>query len=613
MMRNAGSIIVVLLLTSCLLHAQSASPDKKPTQEEQEQQRKELAAKGKKLLEEAVGEAQSLRAVKNRIRAQIEIGGLLWPQDAARAHAVLSDAANTLRDLVGQGGQSDPRNSNEFYSLRTLRQTFIQAVGPLDPELALSFIQSTQQPSTSSGMGGYPTSVSESELEISLASQIAQTNPQKALEIGESVLAQWGVTQPTTSLFFQLTGKNPALASSFLNALMTSLRNNGSSNPSAGSAILNLLQAGIFSKTAAQQAPPGTNAKPPIITDQVMQTLIQLLSASLAPSASDDQWTFNTRNNTLSMLQSLAPNLAKYGLLTDSLQNQLAAYEQTMSPQQNQWQVFNQMMSKNPSVDALLQAAANAPPNMQYNYYSQAVNKAIQQDDVGRATQIIQDDIQDPNQRNNMLRNVDNQVLWRTINAGKFEEAQQKILGFPTVQDRINGLIQLSSALAQKGDKPGAIQLLDLARGMVRGPIDRSTTLSMTTQLALAYSNVAPERAGDLQSALIDTLNSLVGPAALLDPFERETYPAFDSGELLLVSGGFLSNLSNSIIQSLSSIAKTGFDQAKTMSDRIQPLEVRVQAHISLARQALSPEKQLTQQTVFSSGMMFTSSPIVFR
>ena len=97
-----------------------------------------------------------------------------------------------------------------------------------------------------------------------------------------------------------------------------------------------------------------------------------------------------------------------------------------MDPSQRNWATFNQISEKG-SIDALLEAAPKAPPEMQAVYYQRAAQIADSEGNADRARQIIKDNVRNSGQRAGLLQQLDQQQLQQKINAGKFEEAQRML------------------------------------------------------------------------------------------------------------------------------------------------------------------------------------------
>ena len=79
-----------------------------------------------------------------------------------------------------------------------------------------------------------------------------------------------------------------------------------------------------------------------------------------------------------------------------------------------------------PTTDALVQAAATAPQQMQTRLYQQAAYKALEEGDTERARQIANDHLQ-PNARDNVIKRIDFRELAKKAEGARIEDVRQAV------------------------------------------------------------------------------------------------------------------------------------------------------------------------------------------
>src|SRR6185369_4161969 len=119
----------------------------------------------------------------------------------------------------------------------------------------------------------------------------------------------------------------------------------------------------------------------------------------------------------------------------------------------------------NPTTDALVQAAATAPPQMQPRLYQQAAFKAIEEGDTERARQIANDHLQS-NVRDTVMQRIDFRELAKKAEGARIDEIRQSVARLQTDNEKIELLIQIAGDTQTTNPKL-AIQVLDEARQYV--------------------------------------------------------------------------------------------------------------------------------------------------
>jgi hypothetical protein len=569
-------------MTQTLLGQESANSG------EAEVTQKELQKKVGGLLNEVIVEVRQLRASENRIHFQAALADLLWDRDKAGARTLFVQVRDDLTSLIGGLNSDDPQYGNRSSSYHQMRREVLSMISAHDADLALDFLRATRQPSNGQLGSFFLQPDNELELEASVANQIAQRDPQRALEIAEASLAN-GHSFPSVGLLWQLRQKNSEGAARLVNDIIKKLQSDPSASDTMGlSAAFSLLQMDLQVRRDSGGTAGLSNPSNPVLDARTLQWLVEWMGSALTTSdSSSDHESHWGRQNMLSSLQGVLPDLEKAApSAASTLRTRIAESGFVLDNQAKRWQEFNSLMAKG-TMEDMLQAAAKAPPEMQSNYFQQASWKALTQDDYAVARQIIREHISDPSQRASMLSSLEDQIISRMMSAGRLEQVRLLIYDLRSETERAKALAQLALHASGQQNPKLALQLIGEARGLLKGRIENMTQMNTQLDIARSLVNLMANQAADLLDPLAERLNVLMTAAAELDPFERESNPGFRDGEMVYQGGEFLMGVVQNFSGILGSLAQSNFDRAKSIADRLQHPEARIEAHLEIIRGTL--------------------------
>jgi hypothetical protein len=223
--------LIVLSLASSL-SAQQPSPPQEPQQTEEEKKAsKELEKKALALIDELVAESASLRLAENRVHILTTASDLLWARDEERARALAREAMDQVvaqmreaREKAAQeeGQYSDPRYPRR-YGPTYLRQTVLNMLARRDAKLALEFLQLTRSLRPNDNSRDPGEEQQDKMVEMNLASQIAENDPQTALRMAEEYL-DGKLDYQAVNLWSILQRKDPKAASALTEKIISSLK-----------------------------------------------------------------------------------------------------------------------------------------------------------------------------------------------------------------------------------------------------------------------------------------------------------------------------------------------------------------------------------------------------
>jgi|SRR5579885_1767463 len=131
-----------LLFTSAAL-AQTAAGSQSGQTDKQDEAQKALEKKALSLLEEIVGESQSLKVPENRARIQAGVADMLWTRDEKRSRALFSDAANSFSQVTAPES-NDQQFVNWMNQVFSTRREIIMIIARRDPVLARELLASSR-------------------------------------------------------------------------------------------------------------------------------------------------------------------------------------------------------------------------------------------------------------------------------------------------------------------------------------------------------------------------------------------------------------------------------------------------------------------------------------
>jgi regulator of sigma D len=515
------------------------------------------------LLQSISEQVSSLHSPSNRVRAECLIADLLWVRDEKRSRALFKSASDDVAAVVADIDFSDPEVYQQLQWLNQLRQAMVNHMAQHDPDAAMAFLRATRLPGSSDQRAKWYAET-ETNLELQLAALIAKQNPQRTLELARATLPR-GVSYGLIGLLNDLQRKDPKLAQSLYKEMVDQVKSEDlERNQELANAAWNLVW-----------------FQPPQANEDIYRDLLGTLINSALTITPADQSSISMAQNIYGQLQSLMPLVEKYVPARASALRQWSQNaERTFDPNSRMYQELNKV-TQNGTVEDVLALASRYSGELQTEIYQQAAWKAFSSGDVNRARQIISDFIPDPVQRRQLLANFDNQSLETAISEDKIAEARQLLGRVKALGQRVQILTRLVNSLVAKGDKKGALDLLNESRTAIDAAPPSPDQMLAQLQLARAYSALDPDQSFALVQPLIAKMNELIAAAALLNGFEA-TY--LNDGEWIVPGMNNLGNVVGNLNQTLALLARLDFDRTRSLADQIQRPELRLTADLEIAR-----------------------------
>lgn len=616
-------ILFTLVLTLGSIGTSAQESANTPTAEEQQKDDAEKEKRAFALLDQVVDEAQLLRLPENRIRVQIGAAELLWQSNEGRARSLFSQAADAVAEMLRNTNVEMPIGERRsFLQTRTpnqLRQELVLTVARFDAPLAYQLLAATRQPAPVADLSanGAP---SEDSLEQRLLAQVAALDPKLALQNAEQLLEKGKFPQSLVDVLAQLQAKDKEAAVKLEEKLLKRLASaNMLTTSEAGSLALNLLQPGPRPATASAAGTSVSRAQGYLgqsayadlmgtVIDAALQATPQsatnqprqnrgrgrgeggrgTIGGGSQPSTSTAQTPAETEQNNarrlLGGLQMLLPQVDQsVPNRAPAVRQKIAELGMNNSQRANMNQIMNGLQ-KNTS-EGLIAAAALAPAGIQSGIYRQAALKALDEGNVDRARQIVNEHLAG-SARESVMQALEIQQATKNAKTDSIDEVRRMLSGLANDDQRIDLLLQLA-ARAQPDNPKLAVRLLDEARQYTNKRASSYQQLEQQLRVADAFKDLEPDRSFEVLEPGIMQLNELLAAAATLSGFEVNV---FREGEMPLQGGNGLSNMVVRYGQRLGALATKDFERSQTLANRFQMAEPRIVARLSIVRGMLGLE-----------------------
>jgi hypothetical protein len=600
-------------------------PTAQPSPSAEELEKKAQTEKNAyRLLDQVIDEAQSLRLTENRVRVQINAADMLWDQNQARARSLFSTAAEGVAELgrtqtntvrrsqpgysetsfvvfEGGGGGVGPPNLRSFQ----LRQELVMTAARHDAALAYQLLATTKPPASTQPIadqrGPRVNITSEDNLEQQLLGRIAALDPKFAAQNAEQMMDKGKFPASLTEVISQLRKQDPEAAQKLADKTVKKLQaTNLLTNTETTGLVQTLLRLGprTSSETAdAAAAKTPASGRAPVLEQSayvdLLSTVVDAALKATPPSQgaagvqrgrpgmgtgpqqpTDAQIELNNARRLLAGLQMTMPMIDQY----------LPAKGQALRQKLTEMGMPPALMNMasiqgEPTADALVQAAAMAPQQMQSRLYQQAAYQALEEGDTERARQIANDHLQNT-ARDNVMRRIDLSEMTKKAEGARLEDVRQAVGRLQSENDKIDLLVQVAND-TQKDNPKLALQLLEDARQITNHRATMYQHFEQQLKVAHAFAAVDPARSFEMLDSGISHLNELLGAAAVLSGFEVNM---FRDGEMAIQGGNGLTNMVNRFGQELALLAKSDFERSDTLAGRFQFPEARIMTRLSIVQ-----------------------------
>lgn len=609
---------VILVVTGVPVCAQDQpAQQQQPSAEDQEKEKAEREKNAYQLLEQVIDEAQSLRLTENRVRVQITAADLLWDNNQGRARSIFSMAAEGVAELSRSNQQSNSNNRRGAQPNRSfqLRQELVLTAARHDAQFAYQMLAATKPAAIDANQNvrnRFQISPDDN-LEQLLLSRIASLDPKLAATNAEQMMDKGTFPRTLPDVLSQLRKQDADAATKLADRTVKKLEatNLLGDTDAAGLAQILIAPGPRPADTNSKTAAPATSSGRVAVLDQgsyveLLGTVVDLALKAKAPTppssigvvpqnlrrdirtiidnstqsqVTDSQIEQSNARRLLAGLQTTLPLIDQYlPSKSASVRQKLAELGINGGPPVDLVQTFGALQG-NPNADALMQAAAGAPPQMQSRLYQQAAYQALDEGDTTRARQIATDHLQ-ANARDAVMQRADFRELAQKADGVRMDQIRQVIARAQSDDEKLSLLLQIAGDM-QKTNPKIANQLLDEARQMTSGRATSYDQFDQQLRVAHAFAAVDPARSFEILDPGINQLNELLSAAAVLNGFEIFL---FRDGEMSMQGGNGLTVMLNRFGQELAQLARADLERSETLAGRFQFSEPRIMARLAIVQ-----------------------------
>jgi hypothetical protein len=596
---NISFLLFLVVLTPALVVAQVNEKEK--AQKELEK-RQELERKTLSLLDEVASASWGLKLAENRSFIQATVADLLWPHDEKRARSLFWEALNgfglttnaAFDDPATKGAANEStakgasaknqnddkaRNQKRYYEIYAARRELLMKVARRDPQLALDMLRASR-PAPLAQDGGKFEVPDETELENWIATEAAERDPKKALQIAREVLAK-GLKFELLHLVQRLNKHNQEMATEFAGDIIGKLQTaNLTADLDTWQLADTLL---IISRVPnVQQA---ADLSPQLswihikLSDDQKRKLVELLT--------DAAMSLTTSPNLLNNLHEIMPEIEQFAPdRVPKLKARMAQSARTLNRNQQDWNTYNDLF-RNGTPEEMIQAGVTVGERPRHALYSQAIVLAVLRDRANGLREYINSKVEDESRRRSLLDALDAEQISAAVHRGKIEELRKLLSVIRIKEQRARAMAELAILLEKKGQHDEALELLGEAQALVKVDLMSETQSHALLTLLLAYALVDPAKAFGIVEPIIDRANDNISKLLLLDKIAKSGN--VKSGEIVLSQSGV--PLDVAIMKygpGVVALAKADFNRTRGLADRFQRNELRLFTRLLLAHSILS-------------------------
>ena len=603
-MKATFLICFLYLLFVCFapVSAQNVSPTESKTDKEKAQ--KEAEKRVLEMLDQAVGEAATLKLPQNRAAVYAVAGDLYWKFDAKHAAELFRNAGNEIVIANAESEKDKKENDDpyaELFDFNNVRNDILPLIAKHDADLALNIMQQTRpaklaeamakaaQPNAKQGGGmmTFDPAQFAVQREIGLEQQFAvlaaEQDPEKAVQLIKESLAK-GISYNVLPLLQKLNLKDEKKAQDVANEVVRKISDADLSKKREDlSAAVRFLQAATnpnAAKNPKEKQFKFTDEQLKTIADKVTDTFLQ-------PS--------NSMEMTMLAMQAM-PSLEKFApaKLVLLKQKQIEA-EKNMPPemkaiqrQQNLWNPNStpeEILAELPKMNEFEKTQANQ--SLQY--------KIAQIEDEARAKKLIEQ-IPDEKTRTDATEAFESAKISRTAKDGKLDEAKKLIGNLTKKKTQIQKFVALAVEFNKKNtdqDRETAAGLMKSAKNLVNESPEDEDELNDLMEVVKGYAVVNPNEAFRLFEPIIDQINDYVQASAILSKYNKNSQN-FKKAELVMKVNGnqWEGLLLFKYVKQIQMLGKADLNRMIIFSDKFQRSDARTIVKLFVAQGFLNDDKK---------------------
>lgn len=604
----------VLFLFAAISAQETASPTESKTEKEKAQ--KELEKQVIKMLDQAIGDAGTLKLAANRAIVYAIAGDLYWKFDEKRARELFRNAANDVivANLEAEKEKKDSDDPfTQLYDFNDVRSEILPLVAKHDADLALELLVQTRPAKITEALAKalQPNAKQESQLmnfnpdqyrvqqEIALEQRFAvlaaEQNPDKAIKLIKESLAK-GISWNVLPLLQKLTQKDEKKAAELADEIVKKIADADLTKKREDlNAAIRFLQYATNpnapTKTTQKQF-KFTDAQAKDIANKIANTLLQPTNSLEIAMA---------MTQTMSSLEKLVPE--KMPLL----KQRQAEAAKNLPPEIKQLQQQQKIWNPTSTPEEVLAEIPKLNEANRTFAYSTLSNKIAQIEDEERAKKLIEQ-IPDEKAKERATEEYQSAKISRTAKDGKLDEAKKLIGGLNKKKTQIQKLVALALEFHKKGgeeDRKTAASLMKDAKNLANEYPEDEDELNDLMEVVKGYATVKPAEAFRIFEPIVDQINDFVQATAILSKYNKRNR-AFKKGELVMKVEGYSWDgfLLFRYINQIQSLGKADLNRTSLLADKFGRADARTIVKLFVAQGFLQEDKK-DENTGFGGGIIF--------
>jgi len=613
-MKLAVLFIGLMLFFTVSIAAQTAPTDSKT---DKEKERQELEKRVLEMLDQAIGDAATLKLARNRAVVYAIAGDLYWKFDEKRARELFRSCESEMLAANVEADQ-EKKETDDFYSgvfeFSNIRNEILPLIAKHDADLALQMLISTRPAKIAEAMAkaAQPNARQEGGLlnfspeqfrvqqEIALEQEFAVTaaeqNPDKAIKLIKDSLAK-GISWNVLSLLQKINKKDEKKAASLADDLVRKI------------VETDLTKRRDDLNAAVQFLQYATN---PNQSKNSKEKSFKFSDAQVKDLANKIAATFMQPSNTLEMIMTLSrvmPTLEK--IVPDKtplLKQKQAEMSKNMPPEVKRIEQQQKIWNPNSTPEELLADLPKLNEFEKASVYMSLANKIAEIDDEARAKKLIEQ-IPDEKARSQASDRYESNKISRAANDGKLDDAKKLIKNLNQKKTQIQKLVGLAVQFYKKNtekDIETANGLMKDAKALTNEYPEDENELNDLMEVVRGYTTIDPPEAFRLFEPIVDQLNDFVQASAILSKYNKRNQ-SFKKGELLMRIQGYSWDgvLLFRYIPQIQLLGKADLNRMSTFSDKFQRTDSRTIVKLFIAQGFLKDEKKDENEENSGGGAIF--------
>lgn len=594
--------LVILSLAFFTVSPSQTSPTESASEKEKAQ--KELEKRALEMIDQAVGEANTLKLPANRAIVFALAGDLYWRFDEKRARELFRSAGDDIL-VANLESEKEKKDSDDpylsFYEFGGVRQQVLPIIAKHDADLALELLVQTRPAKVTEALAkaALPNAKQEGNfmnfnpeqfrvreeiaLEQRFAVLAAEQNPDKAIKLIKDSLAK-GISWNILPLLQKLNKKDEKKASSLADDVIRKITDTDlTKKPEELGAAIQFLQ--YSTNPNAPKNPKENQFK---FTDGQLKTLAdKIVSTFMQPA--------NSLELTMSMTRAI-PSLEK--IVPEKVpvlkQKQTEAMK-NLPPELKRFQQQEKLWNPNSTPEDILAEIPKLNEFEKAQAYRSLTHKIAQIEDEERAKKLIEQ-IPDEKTRANATEQFESAKINRIAKDGKLDEAKKLIRNLSKKKTQIQKLVALAMEFHKKNiekDRETAANLMKDAKALINEFPEDEDEINDLMEVVKGYAVIDHVQAFLLFDPIVDQINDFVQATAILSKYNKRNR-SFKKGELVMqvAGGGWENLLIYRYIGQMQLLGKADLNRMNLLTNKFQRVDARTIVKLYVAQGFLKEEKQ---------------------